>query len=625
MNTTNRSLALAALCLPLLISGAHAAGEETKERVEDRWDLTPIYADVAAWKKAMGEFKKDVSEIEACKGHLTESAARLRGCLDTYFELEKTLARLQSYASMTYDQNTKIDASLEIDQQAGVLATEFGQKTSYLRPEILAAGEKRIAALREQEPGLAMYAHNLDDILRRAPHTGTAGEEAIIAAAGLVTDAPYNLYGIFANADMQWPTVTLSDGTEVRLDQSAYTKYRTSLNREDRIKVFKAFWGKWGEYQRTFGVSLYSQMKRDQFYANVRNYPNALSASLDRNKIPEDVYRTLVKQTNENLPTLHRYLRLRARMLGIKDLGYHDIYPPLVKSDKPFPIAEGKRVVLESLAPVGGELVTVVDKGFKSRWMDVYPRPGKRSGAYMNGSVYDLHPFVLMNYNDDYESVSTLAHEWGHAIHSFLSSTAQPYANADYAIFLAEIASTFNEALLLDYMLGKTKSDEERLFYLGSALENLRQTFFRQAMFAEFELTIHEEVEKGEALSGKRLTDIYGDILKRYHGDAKGVLKIDDAYSVEWAYIPHFYYNFYVFQYATSIAASSLLAADVLAKKPGAVDRYLGLLKAGGSDYPYELLKEAGVDLAGEAPYQALFNEMNRIMDEIEAILKKNK
>lgn len=625
MNTTRNALAMLALCLPLLLTNAQTRAEVAAGDLSNQWDLSPIYADVAAWKKAMAEFKTDVSEIQACRDHLTESALRLRGCLDTYYELEKTLQRLQSYASMTYDQNTKIAESLEIDQQGGVLATEFEQNTSFIRPEILAAGAQRIADLREQEPGLAMYAHVLDDILRRAPHTGTAGEEAIIAAAGLVTDAPYNFYGIFANADMQWPTIKLSDGQEVRLDQSGYSKHRAAGNRDDRVKVFKTFWAKWSEYQRTFGVSLYSQMKRDQFYAKVRNYPNSLSASLDRNKIPEQVYRTLVKQTNENLPTLHRYFRLRARMLGIKDLGYHDIYPPLVKSDKTFPIAEGKRAVLEALAPVGDELVSVVDKGFRARWMDVYPRPGKRSGAYMNGSVYDLHPFVLMNYNDDYESVSTLAHEWGHALHSFLSSTAQPYATADYAIFLAEIASTFNEALLLDHMLGKTQSDDERLFYLGSSLENLRQTFFRQAMFAEFELRIHEEVEKGEALSGQRLTEIYGDILKRYHGDAEGVMKIDDAYTIEWAYIPHFYYNFYVYQYATSIAASSLLADDVLAKQPGAIDRYLGLLKAGGSDYPYELLKKAGVDLASDRPYKSLFKRMNQIMDEIEAILKKNK
>ncbi|MGV8039077.1 MAG: M3 family metallopeptidase [Thermoanaerobaculaceae bacterium] len=262
-------------------------------------------------------------------------------------------------------------------------------------------------------------------------------------------------------------------------------------------------------------------------------------------------------------------------------------------------------------------------KGFDSRWMDVYPRPGKRSGAYSNGSAYDVHPFVLMNYNDDYESLSTLAHEWGHAMHSFLANQAQPFQTADYSIFVAEVASTFNEALLLDRMLTQAKTDDERLSLLGSYLEGLRGTFFRQTMFAEFELMIHQAAERGEALSGKKLTEMYGGLLRRYHGHDQGVIRIDDAYAVEWAYIPHFYYNFYVYQYATSLAASSLLAKEVLAGTPGARERYLGLLKAGGSKYPYELLRDAGVDLASPAPYRALEARMSWAMDEIEKILAR--
>jgi oligoendopeptidase F len=277
--------------------------------------------------------------------------------------------------------------------------------------------------------------------------------------------------------------------------------------------------------------------------------------------------------------------------------------------------------VLGALKPLGDSYVKVVAQGFESRWMDVFPRQGKRSGAYSAGSVYGAHPFVLMNYNDDYEGLTTMAHEWGHAMHSHLANQTQPYPTADYSIFVAEVASTFNEALLLDRMLKQAKSDDEKLFLLGSYLEGLRGTFFRQAMFAEFELTIHQVAEKGEALTGQRLTEIYGELLRRYHGHDQGVLRIDDAYTVEWAYIPHFYYNFYVYQYATSLAASSLLAKDVLEGQPGAADRYLGLLKAGGSKYPYELLKDAGVDLATPAPYKALEARMNWAMDEIERIL----
>jgi oligoendopeptidase F len=299
---------------------------------------------------------------------------------------------------------------------------------------------------------------------------------------------------------------------------------------------------------------------------------------------------------------------------------YYDIYPPLVASSLKYPLEQAKKMVLESVKPLGERYVAAMARGFENRWMDTYPRPHKQSGAHMAGSAYDVHPYVLMNYNDNYESVSTLAHEWGHAMHSYFSNAAQPFMNSDYATFVAEIASTFNEALLLEHALKNAQSDDERLLYLGSALENLRGTFFRQAMFAEFERDIHARVDQGESLSGKRLSEMYGEILRRYHGEREGVVKIDELYTVEWAYIPHFYYTFYVFQYATSIAASSLLADAVLKGEPGARERYLKLISAGGSDYPYDLVKAAGVDLATPAPYQAVIARMNRVMDEIEAI-----
>jgi oligoendopeptidase F len=339
--------------------------------------------------------------------------------------------------------------------------------------------------------------------------------------------------------------------------------------------------------------------------------------------VPQSVYRTLVDVTNANLATLHRYLALRGRMLGISDLAYYDLYTPLVTTDLTFPIDQGKTLVLKSVAPLGEGYVATVKDGFENRWMDVFPREGKRSGAYSAGSAYGVHPFVLMNYNDNYDAVTTLAHEWGHAMHSHLANEAQPLATADYGIFVAEVASTFNEALLLEQMLADASSDTERLFYLGSALETLRGTFFRQTMFAEFELTVHELAEKREALTGARFSEIYLELVRRYMGHDKGVVTVDDAYAVEWAYIPHFYYNFYVYKYATSIAASSLFAKQVLDKETGAKERFLSVLKAGGSEYAYTLLKDAGVDLATPAPYEALMAQMNSIMDEIEAILSK--
>ncbi len=338
--------------------------------------------------------------------------------------------------------------------------------------------------------------------------------------------------------------------------------------------------------------------------------------------MPVAVYTTLVDQANANLPTLHRYLKLRAKLLGVDDPAYVDIYPPLVGLELEFGLARGKELTIESAAPLGKKYVGVLTEGLKARWMDAYPKEGKSAGAYATGA-YGVHPYVLMNYQDDYESVSTLAHEWGHAMHTHLASEAQPFPSADYDTFMAEVASTFNEALLLDHMLKEAKTDEERLYYLGSALESLRGTFFRQAMFAEYERAIHERVENGEALTGDRLTEMYLDVLRRYHGHDAGVMQIDEQYGAEWAWIPHFYFGYYVFQYATSISAASLLSQRVLDGEKGAVKDYLDLLRAGSSGFSYELLADAGVDLATPAPYEALVARMNAIMDEMEALLAK--
>jgi oligoendopeptidase F len=622
-------IATGALVLTTLTAAnALAASSSTEEPMATesaahRWDLTDIYPSNEAWSAARRDLASDLEQLQACEGTLGDSAAQLAGCLQTFSELSQQLIRLSSYASMLSDENTRDPKALEMRQMATSLETTFAQASSFLEPEILAIGRDRISTLLAASPALADYQHFLDNILRLKPHTLDADGERLVATAGLMASAPSSIYGILANADMPWPTITLSDGSEARLDQAGYSRWRAVHNRADRKKVYEEFWSTWHDYRRTFGVALYSQLQRDQFYAQARSYPSCLAAALADNKIPEKVYHTLVASTNRHLPTLHRYLKLRARMLGIEDLRYHDLYPPLVTSDLSFPIATGKAAVLESLTPLGSEYIDVVRHGFEDRWMDVFPRPGKRAGAYSNGSIYDLHPYVLLNYNDDYESVSTLAHEWGHAMHSHLANSVQPYPNADYSIFVAEVASTFNEALLLDSVLANASSDTERLYYLGSALEGLRTTFFRQAMFAEFELEVHQLVERGEALTGDRFSEIYGELLRRYHGEAEGVVAIDDLYTMEWAYIPHFYYNFYVYQYATSLAAASLFAEQVLEGEDGAADRFLGVLEAGGAEYPYELLRDAGVDLATDAPYDALAARMNAIMDQIEAILER--
>jgi oligoendopeptidase F len=606
----------------LLLTLFAASTALAAERAEDRWNLADMYPSVKAWQDDAAKLQGQLKSFAACRGKLGESANRLKSCLDAYADFIKRFARLETYSSQLLAEDTGAAESLELQDKARHLGAQREEAIAFLKPEVLRLGRAKVDGLLKGDESLAVYRHYLDDIVRMAAHTLDAKGEGIVANFELSEGAADSTYQILSNAELPWPTVRLSGGKEVRLDQSAYTEHREAPNRDDRMKVFDAFWGKWKEFERTFGVTLHESLKKDTVYTRVRKYPSTLGRSLDRERLPTAVYETLIAEANKGLPTLHRYFRLRAKMLGLKDgeMRYYDIYPPLVASSLKYPIELGKSMTLEAVKPLGERYVAALQKGFESRWMDTYPRPRKQSGAHMAGSAYDVHPYVLMNYNDNYESVSTLAHEWGHAMHSYFSNAAQPFINSDYATFVAEIASTFNEAMLLEHALKTAQNDDERLLYLGSALENLRATFFRQAMFAEFERDIHARVDKGEALSGKRLSEMYGEILRRYHGEREGVVKIDDLYTVEWAYIPHFYYTFYVFQYATSIAASSLLADSVLKGEPGARERYLKLISSGGSEYPYELVKAAGVDLASPAPYRAVISRMNRVMDEIEAI-----
>jgi len=597
------------------------AGTSLAEEQKDTWNLGDIYPSVEAWSEAKNDLEANLPKIDQCQGQLGESAGKLLECSEMLSDMFKTFSRVSSYAGMASDADTRDADNQQRRTEVQILGSKFSEKVSFIDPEILEIGEDTLNGFVSELVALAPYRHDIQDTLRQSEHVLDAEAEAMMAATSMIRRTASNTYRTLANADMPWPTITLSDGEDVRLDQSAYTKYRAVENRDDRKAVFDTFWGKWKEYERTMGTTLAGQVNVHIFSHRQRNYPNSLSSALDNNNIPESVYRTLVAETGNNLDTLHRYFRLRGRMLGVADLSYYDIYPSLVETNKTFPLSAGKQLTLEATKPLGNAYTEVMASGFDSRWMDAYPRPGKRSGAYMNGSVYDEHPYVLMNYNDDYESVSTLAHEWGHAMHSYLASKSQPYPTARYSIFTAEIASTFNEALLLEHMLKKAADDNERLYYLGNALEALRGTYFRQTMFAEFELAIHDRAEAGEALTGARFTEIYADLLRRYHGHDEGVLNIDDLYTIEWAYIPHFYFNFYVYQYATSLAASSLLAEAVIKGRPGAVENYMNLLKAGGSDYPHELLKKAGVDMTSPEPYRAVFTRMNAIMDQIESIL----
>ena len=595
------------------------------ESPQDRWNLGDLYPTVAEWDADASRLEAQLKAFGDCNGHLGGTPARFKKCLDLQADMNLRYARLYVFASEQLAADTGVASSLELTQKAEVIGAKLNEATSFVSPEVLRLGKAKVARLLRADKSLAIYRFPLDEILRAAPHTLNAAGEAVVAQFALMNGAGGSAYSILTNADLPWPTVKLSTGEEVRLDASAYVKYREAADAGDRQRVMDAFWGAFKTYERTLGTTLYTQLKEDSVRAKVRKYPDSITRSLDTPRVPVAVIDTLIAQTTANLPTLHRYFRLRARMLGVAQMRYSDIYPPLVHSDIKFPLETAKQRVLEAVAPLGSDYVAAMSKGFDTRWMDAYPRPNKQSGAHMAGYAYGVHPFVLMNYNDDYESLTTLAHEWGHAMHTVLTNKAQPFVTADYATFVAEIASTFNEELLLGRMLKTAKTDDERLLFLGSALEGLRATFFRQAMFAEFERKVHAQVDSGAPMSGEALTKTYCEILNRHHGTAQGVMSIDPLYCVEWAYIPHFYNAFYVYQYATSIAASSLFAQRVSQGEPGALKRYIALLSAGGSDHPYELVKAAGVDLATAAPYQALVARMNGIMDEIEAILARRK
>lgn len=532
--------------------------------------------------------------------------------------------RIYVHANLNADVDTRIAENQERSQLARNLFSDLSAAISWYNPELLALGEKKIAQFLTQEPALAKHGFGINDALRRAPHTLVSEIETLLAKTSKLTSGANSIYSVFANANMPWPTVTLSNGKEIRLSQAGYSAGRQATSREDRKMVFDTFWSVWQDYEATLGAIMNSQIQGLVFKTDTRNYKSSLGRALFDDNMPPDVYETLVAEVNQSLPTLHRYFKLRKRMLGIEDeMRYYDIYPPLVNLNKQFSIEDSIEVTRRALKPLGAEYMAAYDLGVKSRWMHVYPSEGKRSGAYMSGGAYDVHPYVLLNHNDDFESASTFAHEYGHAVHSVLANAQQPWETAGYSTFIAETASIMNEMLLQDMVIEEAKTDDEKLFYLGIGLEALRGTFYRQTMFAEFELKINQEVESGNVLTGSKLSSMYLELLKRYHGHDQGVMTIDDLYSIEWAYIPHFYYDFYVFQYATSIAAASGLAKQINTGNQQAQQDFITLLKAGGSDYPYELMRNAGIDMATPAPYRALVERMNKIMDQMETILDR--
>jgi oligoendopeptidase F len=629
MRRTRIRTLLAGLLAALLLGVAVQATERSEIPVKYTWNLADLYPSPQAWEKAKDDIAKRIPGLSAYEGHLGDSPAKLSEALSLYMQLSMELERLGSYAVMRADEDRRVSENLAAQQVVEQLGVQFGTATAFAVPEILAMGSEKVRQFVASEPKLREYAFFLEDILRHEPHTLTAAEEKIVAQAGSLTDAGEAIHSIFTNAELPYPTVTLGDREQVRLDAAAYTLHRASPNRADRDRVFQQFWGEYNQFKGTLGVSLYNQVKGHIFNRDVHKYSSCLQASLFNNNIPTDVYEQLIRDVHANLPTLHRYLKLRQRMMGVDQLRYEDLYAPILERvDLKYTPEEAMALTLAAVKPLGSEYVAALQKGFDSRWVDFLPSTGKRSGAYSQG-VYGVHPYQLQNFMGRYEDVSTVAHEAGHSMHTYLANKTQPYVDAHYTIFTAEVASTLNENLLLHQMLGATRDDAVRLYLLGNALDNMRQTLFRQTLFAEFELRIHELAEKGESLTGDNMSALYGKLVREYYGHDQDVCKVDSLYSVEWAYIPHFYYNFYVYQYATSMIASVSIANrirdEVAAKKPStaARDAYLAMLSAGGSKYPIDLLKMAGVDMTTSVPFQAAMREMNGIMDEMEAILAR--
>ena len=601
-------------------------GSNEKERAnideKYKWNLKDIYPTIKDWKNDKEKIAASFSKIGEFKGRLGSSAGELKEALDTLYRIKKDFYKFYVYAHFLSDQDTRESGPMSIKQEVLQMETELDKISAYVNPEILNIPIQKMEGFFKSEPGLETYRQRIDDIQRKRSHTLNEAQEAIIAEAGRMTSTAKEIYNIFSNADLPYPTVKLSDGQEVRLDVAGYALNRARPNRNDRITVFNAFFGALNDYRRTFGTQLYGEVRKNIFYRNVRKYSSCLESALDINNIPTSVYHKLIQNANDNLATFHRYLKLRKRMLGVSELHYYDMYAPFVKNvELTYSYNEAAKHIKNALAVLGTEYVSTVDKAVKERWIDVFPNTGKRSGAYSWGAAYDVHPYILMNYNGKYNDMNTLAHELGHTMHSYFSNKEQPYHNADYPIFLAEVASTANEVILMDYMLKNIKSNEERLALLGNYLDNFKGTLFRQIQFAEFELKIHELVEKGEALTGDRIAEIYLEILKKYYGHDQGVMVIDDQFAIEWAFVHHFYRNFYVFQYSTSFAAAQALAEKMLSGGPEMVDKYIAFLSSGSTEYAIPTLKKVGIDMTTDEPFTIAIKKANKVMDEMEKIL----
>ena len=583
------------------------------------WDLSTIFATDADFEAELAALSAEIEAAKSLAGHLLDSATSLLATTRTQLDLMRRLETLYSYAHMKNDQDTRVAQYQEFQAKAMGLYAAFGQVFSFYEPEFMAITEEQLAAFLAEEPELSLYEHFFAKLLKQKEHVLSQREEELLAGAEEIFSAAGETFGILDNADIVFPMVQNEQGEDIQLSHGNYISLVESKNRDIRRSAYEALYSVYEQYQHTYAKTLQTNVKTHNYKAKVRRFSSAREAALAANFIPESVYDTLLAAVHKHLPLLHRYIQLRKKILGLDDLKMYDMYVPLSEVDLDFTYEEALSKSEQVLAILGEDYLSRVQTAFKNRWIDVYENQGKRSGAY-SGGAYDTNAFMLLNWQDTLDNLYTLVHETGHSMHSSYTRESQPYVYGDYSIFLAEIASTTNENILTEKLLQEVKDDKERFAILNHFLDGFRGTIFRQTQFAEFEQRIHQADQEGQVLTSEYLNNLYADINSQYYGLEK---EENPQIQYEWARIPHFYYNFYVFQYATGFAAASALADKIVHGQPEDKEKYLNYLRAGNSDYPLNVIKKAGVDMESEDYLHAAFAVFERRLDEFEALIEK--
>ena len=583
------------------------------------WNLKDIYKNNQDWESDFNWTKDSIGKYNEFKGKLGNSAKDLLSCVTFDDEVGKKMSRLYLYAFLSKDLDVSNTENQARYDRIADLNSELSATSSFMAPEILQISEDKLWQFVEEEDGLKIYKHQLDNLLRTKSHTLTTREEELMALASPITSVPYSTFGMFNNADIQFPKVKDENGEEIQISHGRYGAAMYSTNREYRERVYKGLYKPFKEYKNTLVTLFNGNIKASIFNAKARKYNSTRDAALNPNNIPLEVYDNLVKTVNANFEPLQRWAELKRKILKVDSLHPYDAYVTLFPSvKKEYTYEQSVEILLEALKPLGEDYLSNLKMAFDNRWIDVHETKGKRSGAYSSGVSYGTHPYVLLNWSDQLNDVFTFAHEMGHNMHSYYTEKYQPYPYANYSIFVAEVASTANEALLLDYLIENAETKEEKLALIENQLNNITTTFYRQTQFAEFEQLVHEKTENGEALTPDLLCQLWGEMYQRYWGEE---MVVDEEETFAWARIPHFYYNFYVYQYATSYAASQELVAQIRSEGQPAIERVLDFLKAGSSKYPIDVLKTAGVDMTSPKPIIAVVNKMNELLDTMERLL----